>query len=678
MNFLKNMRLASRISLCILIVTVVGMLILWSLIDRNVSSIVEENISNQMYDAVNSRAAIIEDYVSGAENTMVEFSLSSEVKNILKNPGNTEETAKAQSYTEKYAAVQGIFEGLYIATPETLVLTHSNKNVVGITTRTGEALESLKKDILSVEKVANGGIMKSKGSSDAMVMSLYYPIFDNNECIGFVGSAVYADRLMESITGLEIKGLPNKEYIFLNASDARYIYNADSSLINEVSEDKGCLGIIDIINGGNTDPTGSYFYTDDDGTSYLAAYSYMADRGWIFIVKDKYSEVYSTVNSVKLIVTVVCALFTIVLVSITLLIMKGVGYELTQVKKSLEGMGRLELDAAKITEKYTGRKDEIGTISSAVGTLSSTIKNAVNDIGRILGEMSEGNLTVDVSKNKEYYIGDLKALAESLEKLNVLNSGLVSLMRNISIAAEQVHSGSGQVATGSNYLSTSSIEQTASIEALAGSIHQIEGQAESNSASCRDAQKLIIQTYDHVRDANERMSMLTEAMNNIGSSSAKISNIIKTIEDIAFQTNILALNAAVEAARAGEVGKGFAVVADEVRNLAAKSADAVSDTTKLIEQSSEAVNEGTAVLNKTAEAMSQLNDCIIRVKGIVETISDSSNKQTQMVSKIDDDISQITGAVQSNSATAEESAAVSEQLSAQAGNLKDLVSKFNF
>ena len=146
-------------------------------------------------------------------------------------------------------------------------------------------------------------------------------------------------------------------------------------------------------------------------------------------------------------------------------------------KKSLEGMGRLELDAAKITEKYTGRKDEIGTISSAVGTLSSTIKNAVNDIGRILGEMSEGNLTVDVSKNKEYYIGDLKALAESLEKLNVLNSGLVSLMRNISIAAEQVHSGSGQVATGSNYLSTASIEQTASIEALAGSIHQIEGQA---------------------------------------------------------------------------------------------------------------------------------------------------------------------------------------------------------
>lgn len=547
----------------------------------------------------------IEDYVSSAEQTMVEFSFSSEVKALLKDPQSTEMTAKAQSYTEKYGAVRGIFEGLYIATPETQVLTHTNPKVIGITTRTGEALESLKKDILSKKEVTNAGIMMSKGGSNAMVMSLYYPVYDDNNCIGFIGSAVYADRLMESIVDLDIKGLPNKEYIFLNAADARYYYNEDSSLINEVSEDNGCLGIIDLVNkNGNVDQTGSYSYTDTDGTSYLTVYNYMADRGWIFIVKDTSSEVYSSVNSIKIIVTVACALFTIILVAITLIFMKSVGNELTCVKDSIEGIGRLDLEAAKITEKFTGRKDEVGKISDAVHNLSITLKNAVSDMGRILGDMSEGNLTVDVSQNKEYYIGDLKALSNSLEKLNVLNSDLVSLMKNISIAAEQVHSGSGQVATGSNYLSTASIEQTVSIEALAQSIHQIEGQAASNTASCHDAQELIVQTYNHVREANERMTMLTQAMDNIGNSSAKISNIIKTIEDIAFQTNILALNAAVEAARAGDVGKGFAVVADEVRNLAAKSADAVSDTTKLIEQSAEAVNESTDVVNKAAEAMS--------------------------------------------------------------------------
>ena len=677
MRSIKNMRLSFRIGLNILLVTVLGMGILWLIIAWSVTDIVKDNISNQMYDAVNSRAAIIRDYVSGAEKTMQEFSLNSIVIDLLKDPDNAQLQEKAQSYTEKYGAVQGIFEGLYIATPETLVLTHTNRDALGITTRTGEALEALKRDILSKKEVTNSGIMMSKGASNAMVMSLYYPIYDNNECIGFVGAAVYADRLMESIAELEIKGLPGKEYIFINAADARYIYNEDSSLINEISEDKGCLGIIDVVKNETSDTTGAFTYTDDDGTDFLSVYSYMADRGWIFIVKDTHSEMYRSVNSVQVIVTGVCLLFTLVIVTVTLL-MNGVGRELNQVKRSIEGIGRLDLDAAKITEKFTGRKDEIGTISDAVSNLSITLKNAVNDISRIIGEMSEGNLTVDVSQNKDFYIGDLRTLAESLEKLNVLNSELVELMHNISVAADHVHSGSGQVATGSNYLSEASVDQTEAIETLANSIHRIEKEASANAESCSDAQELIVRTYDYVHEANEKMTMLTNAMDNIGSSSAKISNIIKTIEDIAFQTNILALNAAVEAARAGAVGKGFAVVADEVRNLAAKSAEAVSDTTKLIEQSAAAVNEGTEVVSSTAEAMSQLNDCIVKVRSIVETIAESSNKQTEMVSSIDNDISQITGTVQANSATAEESAAVSEELSGQAGILKDLVSKFNY
>lgn len=678
MKVWKNLKLAIRICLVIMVVTFAGTTVLRELITAKVTENVERGITNQMNDAVTSRAAIIENYVKGAEQTMEEFSLSSEVRNLLKNPDDPAAFEAAQEYTEQFAAVEGGFEGLYIATPETKVLTHTNRNVIGINTRTGEALESLKKNILSKRQVTNVGIMQSKGGTNAMVMSLYYPIYDNDTCIGFVGSAVYADQLLDSIANLEIKGLPNKEYIFLNVADARYIYNEDSELINQISEDKGCLGILDMIKGGKTDTTGSYSYTDTDGTKYLSVYNYMADRDWIFMVKDQYSEVFSSIAMLKISVLVISLLFTVVLMAVTFLMMRSVSRELNTVKDSIEGLGRLELDTAKLTEKYMGRKDEVGKIANAVGTLSVTLKNAINDIERILGEMSEGNLTVDVSRNKSYYIGDLKAIAESLDKLNLLNSNLVELMRNISCAAEQVHSGSGQVANGSNYLSKASIEQTESVEALAGNIHKIEGQAASNSESCANAHELIVQTYDHVCEANDRMSMLTEAMDNIGNSSAQIINIIKTIEDIAFQTNILALNAAIEAARAGEVGKGFAVVADEVRNLAAKSAEAVSDTTKLIEQSTEAVKSGTDVVNRTAEAMNQLNDCIVRVKSIVEAIAESSNQQTQMVSQIDGDISKIADTVQANSATAEESAAVSEELSGQAGILKDLVSRFNF
>lgn len=187
------MKLSVRVSSIILLVTLAGMTALWLIISQNVTSIVESNISNQMNDAVTSRAKIIQDYVSGTENTMVEFSLSSEVKNLLRSSDDPDAVAASQAYTEKFGAVEGIFEGLYIATPDSHVITHTNPKVVGIYTRTGEGLESLQRDILSKQQVTNAGIMMSKGGSNAMVMSLYYPIYDNGTCIGFVGSAVYAD-----------------------------------------------------------------------------------------------------------------------------------------------------------------------------------------------------------------------------------------------------------------------------------------------------------------------------------------------------------------------------------------------------------------------------------------------------------------------------------------------------
>ena len=161
------------------------------------------------------------------------------------------------------------------------------------------------------------------------------------------------------------------------------------------------------------------------------------------------------------------------------------------------------------------------------------------------------------------------------------------------------------------------------------------------------------------------MNNLTDAMTNINNASNQISNIIKTIEDIAFQTNILSLNAAIEAARAGEAGKGFAVVADEVRNLAAKSADAVSDTTHLIDTSLETVSSGTDIAAQTADALKILDEYTTQLKSIIISITESGTEQADMVSKITNDIGRISEVVQSNSSTAEESAAAAEELSGQ-------------
>ena len=287
--------------------------------------------------------------------------------------------------------------------------------------------------------------------------------------------------------------------------------------------------------------------------------------------------------------------------------------------------------------------------------------------------MANENFSVDVEKNKKYYIGDFEVI---FEKLQVIKNNLVTVMEEIYMAADQVDAGSVQVASGAQLLSQGAMEQSSAIDEIVYNIRDIEDKVRNNSDNCADASSLMEKTAGYLADVNDKMQRLTGAMGNIDEASGKIKNIIKTIEDIAFQTNILALNAAVEAARAGEAGKGFAVVADEVRNLAAKSAEAVNMTAELVNRSVEAVQEGTEITEQTAVAMNELEDSANTVKGIVDQIASASAGQAEMVSRVNTDIVQISNVIQSNSATAQQSAASSEELSGQAGMLKSLISRF--
>lgn len=177
MKFLVNRKLATRIGIITTVITLAGMLLLWRTVSDRVSEIVKNDITNQMTDAVESRAAIINDYVASAEEYMTAFALGKEVHDLLMDPEDQELLASVRKYTEDFAAVKGIFEGLYIATPETYVLTHTSQQAIGITTRSGESLELLRNTILAQEQLTNSGIMKSPGTG-SMILSMYYPIFE--------------------------------------------------------------------------------------------------------------------------------------------------------------------------------------------------------------------------------------------------------------------------------------------------------------------------------------------------------------------------------------------------------------------------------------------------------------------------------------------------------------------
>ena len=316
------------------------------------------------------------------------------------------------------------------------------------------------------------------------------------------------------------------------------------------------------------------------------------------------------------------------------------------------------------------RKDEIGTLNQSLINTVNFLREYITEISAVLGKISNGELNVDIEKE---YIGDFVSIKDSMEKIA---ASLTDTMIEIKNSSDQVAIGSDQVSSGAQALSQGATEQASSIEQLSASIIEISDQVRSNAVNANNATSLVESVGKEIDRSNIHMQEMIRAISEISDKSAQIGRIIKTIDDIAFQTNILALNAAVEAARAGAAGKGFAVVADEVRNLAGKSAQAASETTELIESSISAVLNGTRIADETAESLSSVVTGASKITSLMQDISKASNEQANSIGQVTQGIEQISGVVQTNSATAEESAAASEELSAQAQLLNSLVSKF--
>ncbi len=672
MKFLVNQKLAARIGIISTAIVFLGMLLLWIIVSTRVASAVEDNITNQMKDAVESRASIINDYVSSAEEYMTAFALASEVRDLLNEPDNPAFLEKAQKYTEDFAAVKGIFEGLYIATPSTHVLTHTSRDAIGITTRTGDSLDEFQNTILAGPELTNLGIMKSPGTG-SMILSMYYPLFNDTECIGYVGAGVYASRLMDALLNLKIEGLPHSEYIFLGVENGIYLYHQDETLLNTETDDSGYLEILRRIRAdGGTEPD-TYSYRDDSGVNQLVVYKYLKERNQVFMVRDSASEVYGKVAAVRLTVGVLCAVMAVLIIFITLLILRREGRELMIMEHAIHRLEKLELSADRDLESFYGRNDEIGMIAQTIHHVCDCLRRTIDDIGRILGEMADGNIAVDVEMNESYYIGDFRVLAESLKSIR---THLTSVMNDISQIANQVDTGANHVSEGAQALSQGTIQQKISIEGLVSNISDITAQIQNNTVRCGDASDLVDRAAGYAAEADTKMEQLIAATNNIDRSSAEIGSIIKTIEDIAFQTNLLALNASIEASRAGAAGKGFSVVSDEVRNLAARSAKAAGNTGTLIGRSVHDVKTGMESTSHAISAMQVISECIQSVKMQIDEIALASSQQSEMIASVDSRIKEVSRVIQANSDAAEESAAVSRELSRQAGTLNQLIRQF--
>lgn len=381
-------------------------------------------------------------------------------------------------------------------------------------------------------------------------------------------------------------------------------------------------------------------------------------------------EYYQDGTTIKRVCTIIlyglAAISIILTMFLVLSIVKGITLPIFEIENAIKAMAKGDM-SSEVTYKS---KDELGDLADNLRFVLETLSSYISHICERLDSMATGDMSVEMDMD---YLGEFESIKHSGNKIiNSLNDTLGQLHQ----ASEQVANGSEQVSSGAQALSQGATEQASSVEELAATLNELSGQVSQTAANSRDVNQLIANTVHELESSNEKMESMVHAMSNINDCSSEIEKIIKTIEDIAFQTNILALNAAVEAARAGEAGKGFAVVADEVRSLASKSQEAAKNTTVLINNSLNAVSEGSQLATDTQESLLKVVKGASKIGGNMAKITESADMQAEAIAQVTEGIDQISSVIQTNSATAEESAAASEELFSQSSLLKSLVGRF--
>lgn len=501
-------------------------------------------------------------------------------------------------------------------------------------------------------------------STGSLTVTIAAPVSMSNGMNGIFGLDVKLQDLTQEVAAIQIGDSgyvtvfdannnilyhPEENVIMQNVKDVNYSDNVKDAILNN-KEEKGME------------------YTRE-GVKYACSITHLDNLEYLVLGILPDEEYQSYQKEAFAIILWVFAIGIVVLSVITVIISRQMVKSIKALSKEAGRIAEGELDV----ELAVKTRDEIGVLANDINAITHRLKKYIlyiDEITAVLKEIGRGNFVFTLQQD---YKGEFAKVKDGLLEVRDTMS---ETLKSVIISADQVASGADQVSIGAQSQAQGATEQASSVQELAATLQEVATQIDTNTSVIEETGEAIDEVATEVHEGEMKMKTMLEAMDAISSNSQEVGNIIKSIEDIAFQTNILALNAAVEAARAGEAGKGFAVVADEVRSLAGKTAEASETTAELIQKALDAVENGKGIAGETAESFEKVYHTIGEIAEKAASITKNSERQNEAIKQTTLGVDQIASVVQTSSATSEESAAASEELSGQAQMLKDMVSKF--
>ncbi len=661
---MKNLKLSVKISMTIIAGVIIGLLVLFFVVNSRTTASMTDTTQKRMMEAVDARAQVVNDYVDEVDTFLTGVAENDAIMEYMADTSDRAKFAKALAAVDRYYADFENMEGLFVCDYSSEQLLHSNHEAIGEMGQTDpDKLKSLQESVDSMWSSGQGylrGMMPSQATG-TIVIVYYVPIFDfDGNGTGYVGCGINASGMIESLSELEFHGW-SSAYLDILSTDGTYVWAPDETLIGTVAEDSNVLSIVENVAADTSgEPVSSTmeYNSSQAGGKVITCYESMPEYGLIMCVSDLKSEIFASTNSLSRLVMIICiieaiasAILCVAIVSISTKGLSVVGGIVERIAQSMDMTGAKELRV------YTDRADEVGIVAKATVALTDAVTSAV------MALQEHGKNLYQAAEN----LADMSG--QTLNSVNQVEAAVRDIAEGATSQADETENASGAVVEIGNQIEDAATA-TASIMATSENMQKASAEVtdviEKLVAIGEQTSRAIDEIYDQTNTTNE--------------SAMKIKSATEIITSIAEETNLLSLNASIEAARAGEQGKGFAVVASQIQKLAEQSSSSAQQIDTVIaaliadsQQSVDTMEEVKKVMAEQSELVKDTGEIFSDVRDGIEAALDGLDEISRRTRDIDGARQSVVDVVGNLSAIAEENAASTEETSASVTIVNDLM-----